>query len=176
MARKVITMARKGREYVRLNEKAASFYDVTSGLQLANKQVKKLTAEQYQSKRVQKALKGGHLEYADVEDFEEYLETLATEDQATEDQAKAKGKTKAKGKEDEEEEEEEEDDFDPTQSTVKELKAKYTEKEMVALILENNEELGKGDLPKGKDNLAEIILNDYELEDEEEEDEEEDED
>lgn len=145
------------KDYVKLQEKAASFYDPSTGLQLANKQVAKMTSEQKVSKRVQKALKGGHLEYSDEDEYNDYLNTLA----------KPGKKVKTK-------KEEEEDDFDPTASTVEELKKKFTADEMKDLILKNNADLKEEDLPTVKAELAEIILNDYELEEEEEEEEDED--
>lgn len=60
------------RRFVTLGEKALSFYDVTSKLQLAKGEATELTLVHRQSRRVVRALKNGHLENVDSEDIGEY--------------------------------------------------------------------------------------------------------
>lgn len=59
-------------KYAKLGDKANSFSDPTSGLNLKNKDVVELTPSNLSSKRVKKALNGGHLEYAEKSDYTEF--------------------------------------------------------------------------------------------------------
>lgn len=55
--------------YVKLGDKAESFYDPYSGLTLAGKEVVKLSPIAVSSFAVQNALKGGHLSHASEPEF-----------------------------------------------------------------------------------------------------------
>lgn len=57
--------------FVKLGEKASSFSDATSGLKLAPGQVVELSRKHKNSRRVINAIKAGHLDYADLEDYDE---------------------------------------------------------------------------------------------------------
>lgn len=58
-------------KFVKLGDKANSFSCPTSGFTVSTKtQVKELTAKVARSKKVQNALKGGHLVYAEQKDFD----------------------------------------------------------------------------------------------------------
>ncbi len=60
-------------KYVKLGEKASSFFDPFSRLTLAGKQeVVLLDAKALKSNRVKSALKGGHLSYASESEFAEF--------------------------------------------------------------------------------------------------------
>jgi hypothetical protein len=56
-------------KYVKLGDKAESFSDPFSGLNLAGKEVKELTGDALNSNSIKNALKGGHLSYASEFEF-----------------------------------------------------------------------------------------------------------
>ena len=56
-------------KYVKLGTMAESFFDASSRLGLAGKDVKELTSKALRSNRVDAALKGGHLIYASEQEF-----------------------------------------------------------------------------------------------------------
>lgn len=95
--------------YVKLGEKAQSFSDPASGLKVLPKQVIELTKKNLSSKKVETAIKGGHLEKVDEKEFnayqagKEFKAEVAPEDKIlantkvihTEDSLTAKDVTKA---------------------------------------------------------------------------------
>lgn len=62
-------------KYVKVAKQAESFYDSRTGLFLRKGQVTKLTSEQAASAKVVNALKGGHLDHSNEEEFKEWLES-----------------------------------------------------------------------------------------------------
>lgn len=70
-------MAKKLR-YVKLGEKAAAFSDPYTHFTLAGPEVKPLDAGMAKTDKIKRALHGGHLEYADLEEYEAWLENLAS--------------------------------------------------------------------------------------------------
>lgn len=64
-------MAKKSKvRYVKLGEKASSFSDPTSKLKLTPNVAVKLEKRHKQSRRVLNAIKAGHLEYCDKDEFD----------------------------------------------------------------------------------------------------------
>jgi hypothetical protein len=58
-------------DYIKLGDKANFFYDPTSGLKVLPGQVIKVDAEKVKANlKLNKALKSGHLEYADENDYD----------------------------------------------------------------------------------------------------------
>lgn len=64
-------------KYVKLGKKASSFFDPTSGLKLSNNQIIEVSSKLINSsKRVNKALKAGHLEWAEEKEFLKYQKSI----------------------------------------------------------------------------------------------------
>lgn len=61
------------KRYVKLGEKALSFYDPISGLSITTGEAVELTVTHRQSRRVIKALKSGHIENVDSEELDNYI-------------------------------------------------------------------------------------------------------
>lgn len=61
------------KRYVKLGEKALSFYDPISGLAITTGEAVELTVTHRQSRRVIKALKSGHIENVDSEELDNYI-------------------------------------------------------------------------------------------------------
>jgi hypothetical protein len=57
-------------KYVKLGDKAESFYDPFSKFSIVRKEVKELVGNSLKSNRVKSAIKGGHLVYASQVEFE----------------------------------------------------------------------------------------------------------
>lgn len=61
-------------KYVKLGEKASSFYDPSTGFKVSGDKVKEVTKEMQVSKKFKKAIKGGHLEWAEAGEFVKEIE------------------------------------------------------------------------------------------------------
>lgn len=148
-------------KYAKLGDKATSFSDPTSRLVLKNKDVVELSAKHLSSKRVKKAINGGHLSLTDKEEYEDFLSAQ-----------ESKGSTKEK-EEDTIEDVEDIETVDYSKSTEKDIKKALTTNQdlinNIVAITENEEEpIEEEDIKDlKKDDLVEIILNGYELEEEE---------
>ena len=73
--------------YVKLGEKAESFYDPTTGTLVSKHEVVILTDKAKFSNKIKKAIAGGHLVSATKQDYEDYIEDngLNTQNEAVED-------------------------------------------------------------------------------------------
>jgi len=101
-------MAKKEFRYFKLGDKASTFVDPKSGVQLVNKQaVKVLAANADGSKTLQNAIEGGHVKELSLEEYNEHLEELNAEveeveeetaDDTMDDEAKAAAAEKKKQK------------------------------------------------------------------------------
>jgi len=65
-------------KHVKLGEKASMFYDPTTKLKVVPGKAVELSNDNIRSKRVIRAIKSGHLDYADSEDMED-LDVIALE-------------------------------------------------------------------------------------------------
>ncbi len=63
-------------KYVKLGEKANSFYDPSTGLSLVPNEVKEVPGSFLRSQRTRRFLKGGGIAYASKEEFNEYQAKL----------------------------------------------------------------------------------------------------
>lgn len=67
--------------YFKLGEKATTFVDPKSGLSLVNQQVAKVEkGKARSSKRVTEAVKGGHIEEVEVDEYNTYYSKLSKEE------------------------------------------------------------------------------------------------
>lgn len=64
-------------KYLKLGEKASSFYDPTSRFGIVNQEVKVVTNAVLKSPRVKRFLKGGGLTFATKEEYNEYTASMA---------------------------------------------------------------------------------------------------
>ena len=87
-------------KYVKLGEKAASFSDAFTGLNLAPGEIKEISVKEANSGRTKNALRGGHLVPVSEGDYKAYLKSLEPEEEETE---KPKKGSKGKGKKETEE-------------------------------------------------------------------------
>lgn len=128
-------------KYVKLGSKAHSFSDPTTGVKLVPGEVTKLTATQEISKRIIMAIKGGHLEKVNKDEYERYLS----------------GNTDI-------------DEQDDDAITVDSLN-KETKEQLVKRIVELSDEHDESDLKKkNKNQLIDIVMELMEEEEEEDED------
>lgn len=76
--------------YLKLGEKAPAFADINSGVILSGKKVIKVTNAQLVAPKVARAILGGHLAKADVDEYEEWkkLEALTRSESGIVDPAK----------------------------------------------------------------------------------------
>lgn len=82
-------------KFVKLGEKANSFYDPSTGFKLSKNQVGELTTEMQVSRKIKNALKNGHIEIAEEGEFEDVNEIEVNEDkdqQFTESELMSKSK------------------------------------------------------------------------------------
>ena len=89
-------------KYLKLGEKAESFFDPSTSLKLSKGKVVRMTQEMKISNRVKKALKGGHIEYATEEDFDKTvmdLDVQADDVNQEEEVVYTESNLKGKGKE-----------------------------------------------------------------------------
>lgn len=148
--------------YVKLGGKASIFFDPSTGLKVTGKKIVKITGNGKFSKKIDQAIKGGHLEKVSKTEYEEYLESLEVTDVQT---VKAKNST-----------EEEEDDVNSwvenyEDFSEKALKALKND-QLVALAIHLGSEIEEDELTKMKKaELVEEIQNLVEEEEEEEEEE-----
>lgn len=70
--------------YVKLGDKAESFYDPFSELSLAGKEVKVITPKMEASLRVKAALSGGHLSRASEHDYNVFIGKVPVEEEKIE--------------------------------------------------------------------------------------------
>lgn len=142
-------------KFVKLNPDSSIFQDTSIGFMITGDQVLPFKSEWNRSKRFSKALKGGHLETADKDDYKEFLEREALRNSS----AKSVDTTKTQAND----EDAGGDEKSFSEMTEKELKKKNNEV-LIADILENSdwEEADLIDFKK-KDLIA-LILNNYEEE------------
>jgi len=69
----------KQTKYVKLGKNASIFWDSSCGLKVQNNEVVIFQNKHKLSKRVDKALKNGHLEFATEEEYNDFLSDLAVE-------------------------------------------------------------------------------------------------
>jgi len=144
-------------KYVKLGENASTFNDSSSTFNISNKQIKPVGSKQKASVRFRKGLKTGHIQYASEKQYKKYIKSLnvveTVEDTNTDDPVSlfAQGLKK------------------------KELK-KIKNDDLVADIIANSDI--KVDDLEGfiKDDLIDIIKEDYVLPNDEDEDDDEDDD
>lgn len=74
-------MAKK-QSYLKLGEDALSFYDANAKLKLTPGQVVEMTTKMKASKRIKAAVNAGHLEKADEDDYQEFLNGVDTKSEA----------------------------------------------------------------------------------------------
>jgi len=154
-------------KFVKLGEKASMFFDPTSALKVVPGQAIELSNGNKKSKRIIRAIKSGHLDYADSDDREELnVYTLKDLEKAREDKkssarknakAAAAEKKVAKVKEDEPEDDEPEDDGD--EAVTKESLLKLKKDVLVEKALEEGSGYGEEELDSmNKSQISDEIL------------------